>query len=121
LTRGTIVAVQFRHIPAKAKPRWRLPVFAVVALVVLGCLIAVAVALAQSAPDFADVPGPDLTRPAREEIERADCAKLAQLRTVYAWNADSEEGAWTAMQLVNKQVTKLGCYVPADAPFPPSN
>jgi hypothetical protein len=104
-----IVTVQFSHVTAKAKPRWRLPVFAVVALVVLGSLIAIAVSLAQSAPDSADVPRPDLTRPAREQIERADCPALRQLHARYSSSGDSVDPDFTALQLVRKRMTTLNC------------
>jgi hypothetical protein len=104
-----IVTVQFKHVPPH-KPRWWFPAFGAVALVVLGCVIAIAVALAQSAPDFADVPGPDLTQPARAEIERADCAGLRELHARYlSSGGDSVDPGVTALQLVRKRMTTLNC------------
>jgi hypothetical protein len=82
------------------------------ALVLFGILFFVGRAVTSTGDLFA--PGPQPTREERQEVERAGCKELIQLRYRYTPNGDSVDPDMTLLGLTRERLADLHCPLPPD-------
>lgn len=85
---------------------------AIAAVIMAGILFCVGRA-ANSGSDLLNM-GPAPTHEQRQEVERADCKMLIQLRYQYTPNGDSVNPDMTLLRLTRERLADLHCSLPLD-------